>query len=273
MALYKSTFRKKTKSAAKPAYKRKSYTRKKPTVTTVKKIVKKAIANNVENKTTQYYNTGADIYPSSNASFLGSILPVSPYASYLGITQGTNQQSRVGNRIKIRNCWIQGTIHAKPYNATTNPTPAPLHVIMWVLYDKTAPTSIPGPTTDFLQLGSSTSALQNDLMDQWAPVNTDKYRVLTKRIFKIGYAENTGTGSVVGQAYLANNDFKFSQNFKIYLTKYLVKNVRYNDNNATPTTRGLFLMTTVVQANGTNYNTSVVPAEMQYVMNLDYEDA
>jgi len=246
---------------------------KKTTALAIKSMIKRELARNIENKTFQYYNTGQNIYPSNHSSFLASIIPLSPYASYLAIQQSVTQQGRIGNRLKIKKLTFKGTIHANKYDITTNATPAPMHIIFWILLDKTAPTTIPAPTSDFLQLGSSTVSLQNDLMDQWAPVNTDKYRVFAKRLFKIGYSENVGTGGVPNQSYLANNDFKFSQNFSIDVTKYLVKNVNYNDNNATPSTRGLYLMATVVQANGANFSSTTEPAQMQYVLNLDYEDA
>lgn len=272
MVFYNNRKKKVRRPARKVFRKRVGY-RKKTTAPAIKSMIKREIARNIENKSLQYYNTGQNIYPSNHNSFLSSIFPISPYASYLAIQQGTNSQSRIGNRIKIKKLTIKGTIHANQYNVTTNPTPCPMHVIFWILIDKTEPVSIPAPTTDFLQLGSTTTSLQNDLMDQWAPVNTDKYRVFAKRLYKIGYSENVGTGGLPNQGYLANNDFKFSQNFSIDVTKYLVKNVKYNDNNATPTTRGLFFMATAVQANGQNYSSVTEPAQMQYVMNFDYEDA
>jgi len=271
----KTSYRKKTPTkSSKSSYKR-SYSsyKRKPTVTTVKKIVKSSIARSEEKKCVQYQSTGSNIYPSNHASFAGSIVPVSPYSSFLSVQQGTNQGTRIGNRISIRSCKLKGTILPAPYNVTTNPNPCPQQVIFWLIYDKTDNTAIPAPTTDFFQQGSTTIGFQNALSDCWQSVNTDKFRVLTKRIFKIGYATSGGTGISVASQSFTNNDFKLNQNFSIDLTKYLIKHVRYNDNNAVPNTRGLFWMFTAVAANGGANASTLIPCTMQYAMDLQYTDA
>lgn len=263
------------KSRAKKVTKRLPYKRRstKTTTNTIKRIVKMAIARNVENKTAQVYSIGQDIYPSNHASFNGSIIPVSPYPAFLAIAQGTSEGSRIGNKIKIKRVSLKGVVFPKPYNATTNAIPQPQQIIMWLLYDKLNSTIIPTIGNDFLQLGSSSTGLFGELVDTWAPVNSDRWKVLTKRVFKIGYAENLGTGTTPGSANFANNDFKLNQTFKIDCTKYLVKNVKYNDNNTAPTTRGLFWVFTTVAANGAVFGSTTVPAELQYSLDCSYEDA
>lgn len=260
-------FKKKTK---KRVVKTKKMTYKK---VSLNKIIDKRIAVKTENKSVQYWNTGFGVVPSVNAGWASSQIPMTPYPGYLVINQGVGAGGRVGNQILIKKLTFSGNLYQLPYNGTSNPTPFPFHVKFWFYYDKTDPNIIPAPQTDFLQNGSSSRGMFNDLVDLWAPVNTDKYRVLLTKQFKIGYAQNTGTGSVVGQAYGANNDYKYNHHFNIDLTKYIVKNVKFNDNTAQPSARGLFLLTTVVQANGTPYSASVIPCQMQYVLNCEYEDA
>lgn len=246
---------------------------KKSSTKMIKTEVKKQIALKLENKNVQYFSTGTFIYPSVNANWTSSHIPLSPYGSYLSLNQGVGNGTRVGNEIIIKKLIFQGNLYQLPYNATSNPTPFPCHVKFWIMYDKTNPDAVPNPQSDFLQNGNSTTPLFNDLVDLWAPVNAEKYRVLATKEFKIGYAGNTGSGLVAGQAYGANNDYKFNQKFKFDLTKHVVKRVKYNDNNASPTTRGLYLVATVVQANGSQYSNVTIPVEMQYVLNMEYEDA
>jgi len=257
------------KSIKKRVFRRKTTLKK----VSLNKIIDRRIAVKTENKSVQYWNTGFGIVPSINAGWSASQIPMSPYPSYLTINQSVGAGGRVGNQINIKKLTFSGNIYQLPYNQTSNPTPFPMHVKFWFYYDKTDPNIIPAPATDFLQNGSSSRGMFNDLVDLWAPVNTDKYRVLLTKQFKIGYAQNTGTGSVVAQAYGANNDYKYNQQFKIDLTKYIVKNIKFNDNTAQPSARGLFLLMTVVQANGTPYSNTVIPAQMQYVLNCEYEDA
>jgi len=243
-------------------------------VSSIKKIVKKEISRNVENKTQNYFNTLANIYPSNSASFIGSVIPVSPYTGYLATVQGTGQGARIGNAIKLKSLSLRGTLFPLPYNATTNPTPTPSKVIFWFFYDRANPTAIPDITTaNFLQQGNSSVPLQNSISDAWCPVNNDRYRLLTKRVYKLGFANAGGTGTQASYQSFANNDFKYNIDFKINLLKHVVKSIKYNDNTSAPTNRGLYWMFTIVAANGGNYAASYVPAAMEYSLNMQYEDA
>jgi len=259
---------------SKKVYKSKRASRPKATsVKTLTKIVKATIARNVENKVRNYFSTSSFIYPSNSANFASSIVPVSPYASYLNLNQGTGQGERIGNSIKVTKLTLKGTIFPRGYNVTNNPTPTPVQVIFWLLYDKQNTTVISTPDSSFLQQNNSTVALQNQLSDCWCPVNSDRWVVKAKKIFKLGFSQASGTGtSATNQSY-SNNDFKYNQNFSMDLTKHIVKNVKFNDNNSTPTTRGLFWVFTAVNANGGSIASTVIPCDMQYSMDLSYEDA
>lgn len=244
-----------------------------PKVALIKSIVKAEHARQIEDKSVQYWSTATAILPSVNTAWNTSQIPLTPYPSYITIQQSVSAGGRVGNQIKIKSLKFAGNIYQLPYNGISNPTPFPMHVKFWFYYDKTDPTIIPDPRTDFLQSGSTSRGMFNDLVDLWAPVNLDKYRVLMTKQFKIGYSQNTGTGSVVGQAYGANNDYKYNQSFNIDLTKHIVKTIKFNDNTAMPSARGLFLLMTVVQANGTPYTAAIIPAQMQFMIDCQYEDA
>lgn len=276
---YRKTYKRRSypKKATKPMYKKKYSSYKKPSVTTVKKIVKRAIDRNVENKTLQWYSESrVDILPSNGTNFLSTIEPVSLGllgTPVLTIPQGTGQGQRIGNRIKIKSAYIAGTIFPNVYDVTTNPVPQPCQVILWLFYDRSDPTNIPNPVADFFQKGNTTVAMSGDLQDIMSPVNTDKYRVLTKRVFKIGYANVAGTGANAANENFANNDFKLNRNFKIPITKYLIKNVKFNDNATLPMSRGLFMMITAVASNGSLYSAGGVPAQMFWNVSYTYEDA
>lgn len=256
---------------AKRAFKRKPIIRK----AMVSKIVKREIAKNVENKTVQYLGTSHDILPSSSPGFDGQILPITPNAGYLVISQGAGQGGRIGNRIKIKNLKISGVVFPLQYNATTNPTPAPVQIKFWFFYDKEEPQTVPTPSAagDFFQFGNSSITFQNELFDHSMPINTDRYRVLTTRTVKLGYAQYTGTGALPQQGNLANNDFKLNCRLNVNLTKYCVKNVVYRDTASTPTTRGIYMMAQPVYANGAPIASTAIPARLEYMMTCVYEDA
>lgn len=253
----------------------KRYSRK-PRVSAVKTMVRKEIARNVENKTFQYVeNPGLDILPCNSPGFESKIISCSPNSGYLAIQQGTGQGQRIGNRIKIKSLRIGGVIFPLPYNATSNLTPAPVQIKLWFFYDKEEPQAYPTPqsSADFLQFGSSSLPLQNQLFDHSMPVNTDRYRVLTTRTYKLGYASYLGTGTQPQQGNFSNNDFKLNCNFNIDLTKHSIKNVLFRDNSSNPTSRGIFMMAQAVYANGTPIASNQIPARMSYMLTVDYEDA
>ena len=243
----------------------------------IKKLIKREIAKNVENKTFQYLDDVYDILPSNSPGFDANIVPVAPAAGgFLTISQGLGQGQRIGNRIKIKKLTVSGVIIANPYNATTNPTPAPVQVKVWFFYDKEEWNAVPTPQTagDFLQFGNTSLGLQNQLYDHSMPINNDRYKVLTTRVFKVGYASfNGATGGVPLQGYFANNDFKLNCNFKVDLTKYAIKNVEFRDTATTPTTRGIFMMMQPVYANGSQIPSAIIPCRCVYMNSVVYEDA
>lgn len=246
-----------------------------PKKPTVDEKIKRAIAKNVENKQVTYLGTGMDIMASNNSSFDLNIIPCYPSAGFLVIPQGTGQGNRIGNRIKIKNLSIKGVVFPLQYNAVTNPTPAPVHIKFWFFYDKEEPQTVPTPVAsgDFFQSGSTTIGFQNELFDHYMPVNLDRYRLLTTRIMKIGYASYTGTGALPQQGNLANNDYSLNCSLLVNLTKHCVKNCVFRDTASTPTTRGIYMMAQAVYANGAPIAVGTVPARLEYIMQCDYEDA
>ena len=62
----------------------------------IKKLIKREIAKNVENKTYQYLDDVYDILPSNSPGFDSNIVPVAPAAGgFLTISQGLGQGQRV----------------------------------------------------------------------------------------------------------------------------------------------------------------------------------
>lgn len=245
----------------------------KVTTKAISRICKKIIARDVENKQAQYYDAIADIYPVTHAGFVNSVIPLTPYASYLAISQGTGESDRVGNRLKIKRIMFKGIILPTAYNVTSNPVPRPSEIIMWIYHSRDDPTTLTAPDNSFLELNNGSQALSGNLFDTIAPVNNDKWVLHKRKVFKIGFAEYGGTGTTASQQSFANNDFKYNRKFSINVTKYAVKHVKYNDNTTTPSTRGVFCVMQAVSATGGGYTSAYIPAEMSYTLTMEYEDA
>lgn len=278
MAYIRRKYRTKRAFAKKRTYNRKSYARKTTArKMTVKRMIRREIARNVENKTIQAYNYNFPIYHPSSTNFLNNVMELGPAGSAMAISQGTGQGNRIGNTIKTKKLTWKGTIVPLPQESTTNPNPRPQQVKLWIFYDKTDPTAVPDPRTNFFQNGNSSKGFQDDLADLWSPVNTDRYRILTSRTFKLGYSQYAGTAATPAnqgqqQAY-SNNDFKYNCDFSIDLTKYYPQIVKYNDASNAPTTRGLYALWTTVAADGAVMNAAWTTAAAQFVQTYEYEDA
>lgn len=275
MAYKKSSSRKSSRKSSKRTYKRKSYA-KKSSRKSMSRLVKQVIERTAETKTIQRYNLGQNLVPSNAAGFVANIIEIGPGSTML-ISQGTGQGQRVGNRIETVSHTFQGTICPLPWNTTTNPNPVPTHVKMWIFYDKTDPTAVPNPIGNaFFQDGSGVVGFANDLTDHWRPVNTDRYRVLHERLFKVGFAAYTGTATgttnqLNNQAF-TNNDYKITCEFKINLTKSQLKHIRYNDTNNEPMTRRMFCMFQPVHATGSALQATDIPCTLQYMEDFRFKD-
>lgn len=260
----------------KRVYKRRSYAPKKR-VTPLKKMIRKEISRNIENKTVQAYNYNFPIYPATSANFLNNVYELGPSGGAMTIPQGTGQANCIGNTIKTKKLTWKGTIVPLAWDTATNPNPRPQQVKLYIFYDKIDPTAVPDPRTNFFQNGNSSKGFQDDLADNFSPINTDRYRVLTTRTFKLGFSQYAGTASSAAnqgawQAF-SNNDFKLNCNFSIDLTKYYPQIVKYNDTNNVLTTRGLYALWTTVAADGAVWNAAWVTAATQFVQTYEYEDA
>jgi len=246
----------------------------------IKKIVRREIARNTENKTNTAYNLNFPIRSVAHASVASQCFQVNPSAALMPIVQGTAQNQRVGNVIKLKKLTIKGTLVPQPYSASTNPYPQPVQVKIWVFTDKlSTPNALltPVATGGWFQLGGSSVGFTNDLADTWLPVNEDRYKVFATRTVKLGPSISGGLSAdpnVQGTAqFWSNNDFKLNCNFSIDLLPHAIKQQKYNDNSADPSCRSLYVMFIPSLAGGGQADNTVTLANLAWVVNCEYEDA
>lgn len=265
------------KRTTKTTWRKKSKKRSSKKRSGVKKLIRREIARQTENKCIQHYDFDQRLYTIGNVSFpTDNVFPLGPDAIGLVLDQGPGQGERIGNKVRTKSLMFKGTLCCLPYDGTFNPQPQPLTVKLWIFYDKTTPTATPNVQAagDFFQFGDSVKGFQGDLTDQWSPVNTDRYRVVTTRTFKLGYASfNSGTGGVPTYGNFANNDYKLNCSFSINLSKYYPKVVTFRDGSTTPSSRGLWAMFTYAPANGGVLSPTYYCAGLQWMQNFVYEDA
>jgi hypothetical protein len=272
-------FRKKGKFA----FKKRSYAKRRPKrvlrkkVSPLRQMVKMEIARSSETKSVQAYSLNRPLLSSVDGNFIfQNQLALGPNTA-LPIPTGTTNSTRVGNKVTTKSLTLRGNIVPLPYSGS-NPTPSPVDVVMYVYYDRVAPSQQPNPKLNdaafFFQYGSANRDFSNDLVDETFPINTDRYRILAKKVIKVGYAYYGGTGSDLGAQQNANNDYDLNAKFSFNLTKHYPKVVTWDDNvNGTnPTSRGLYILFVPLAAGGGSIPASYQTVSMSYVMDYRYDD-
>lgn len=250
----------------------------------VSSVVAKAIARNVENKrlTTEFtknmYHSGAGTNFTNN-----NIIALCPNAGagYLyQMVQGVQQQQRVGNQVRLKKLIFRGIMAPNPYSATTNPTPNPIMIQMFIVSMKrNVPSSSIAEVNNvfqntFFANGSSSLGALGTLYDCVTPINTDQVTLHYKKTFKLGYENYSGVtgGADTGQTK-ASNDYKLNQRFSINVAKYMTKVWKFNDNDGATTSRQVYAIFQPINFNGSIPAVGTTPAGLIAGVDVFYEDA
>lgn len=248
---------------------------------TVKKYVNRVVHAQIENKsiTTSFAKTMSNI--SNLANFQsGNIIQLTPSVNtnYIyTVQQGTGSGNRTGNVIKTRNCILRFVMYPQVYNLTSNPTPKPLDIVLYIVSTKK---SVLGNTvsdiaticnTNFYRYGNTSQAMLGNLYDLVQPVNNDVIQIHHKRIFKLAPSNaQLQTGASAGQS---NNDYKYNVIRTINVTKYLPKNITFDDANNNSTSKQVFAIFAQMNADGTGTASTVFPCSVFGNVDFTYEDA
>jgi len=240
----------------------------KPMTLAIKNIIHKQAENKVKDFAT---STAINNYNGSNFNNF-NIIPLSPFPTYLDISQGTGQGARTGNKITTMKASIKFAIYPRAYEATTNAFPQPQDVRIVILKSKDTPIPLQSVSSlgNFFQYGSSTSGPSGLLTDIVKEINKDLYTIYYDKVIKVGCASATGLGAAVNAQYFANNDYKFNQIRKIDLTKMMHKTITFNDNTTIAETPTLQMIIFPCGADGQYLNS--VPLYWYYNLHYEYED-
>lgn len=239
----------------------------------VKRYVKRTIHKNVENKC-QQVAAGGD-FGNVNASSVMNVFPCTPYTGYLTIGTGVTQNSRIGNQVKPVKVMLNYIIRPTVYDATKNPNPAPCEIDLYLGYVKPTPSILP-TASDFLnlyQLGATSTPAVGNLSDLVATLNLDYWHISKRWRHKVGYSNNNYTGNQPNYESFTNNDFKLNVIRKMDITRYYPKTLTFNDSAQPTTAKGLFFFYQAVNAGGVTNTAAILPMNIQFWIEVKYEDA
>lgn len=277
----------KKRGAKKPGMAKKRGYKKRGNKQSFQKAVLSVIKKTAETKSIQFFQDNIPVSDYPTGAWLGSpnemlTLPLTPDQYITPISQGNSAQQRVGNKIMLSKVTLRGMVTPRTYQTTnttespSNNAPEPFLFKLWIGYQKdTAYNEVSASLPNFFQEGLSSSPPSGTLMDVFRKVNTDKYRIVKTKTFKVGpqsiVTTQNGTVSLNNQQY-ANNDFKFCQQFSFDVTKYCVKVLKYNDTNNQPNARGLYWWVEALDPTGISFTAGRFPASLSYELNIEYKD-
>lgn len=239
----------------------------------VKKFVKRALSAEIENKSVQVNQqiSFGNVFESPDFN----AFPMCPQTGFWVISQGVGAGARVGNRIKIKSVHLNYVLRPNPYDIAFNPNPVPVNVLLYLGYVKNAPSFVPNSAdvTQFFQAGNSVQAPFGTLKDTVAIINKDFWVIKKKWMEKIGYSAADGTGSVAGNQFFANNDYKMNSVKRMNITNLCQKTCIFNDSAGGITNRNLYFMFQAVSSTGFATGATTLTANIDYWVDFVYEDA
>lgn len=197
------------------------------------KRVNAIVSKNVENKCSSVYNYEAPIadtggsYTSWNWFLVNNFMNIPSFQ----VAQGTGQNQRVGNSIKLKKWIIKGVI--SPYNSSYQVTEAlslerSFQGYVTIYFGRrTDSNEITADLGALFQAGNSSRAPMGRREDIMTAINKDVYKVYYKRRFKVGAASGQNSSTNV----MPNNDFDLCKTFGFDVCKHIMKNgtIRFND--------------------------------------------
>jgi len=197
------------------------------------------------------------------------------------IVQGVAQGGRVGNKIRIKAGKLKFML-SPAFKGSTNTLPQPQIVRCVLYYDRLDETnSSPSPfapilagSTETFQSGSTDSMFQGNQHDITRTFNDDRFKVMWQKDYKIGFSNYIDPVNTPFQNF-QNNDALMSRYEVLDYTKYIIKHVRWNDNNLGPSTRGLYFYAYCVNMTDLPASLPVPmrPINLKGSMQIIYEDA
>lgn len=251
----------------------------------MRKIAKTEISRLSEDKCQISVNNAWIIGAGTNNYLDQSIIRVTGAA----IQAGTGRDDRIGNSINIKRLTFSGGISPYPYDATNNPAPQAHLVDVYCFYDKENPTGInpatgaylaptPAANSDFFKATGSNDGAQgfyHNIADHYQIVNSNRYKVVWKKTFKVGnqsYIGTTGAGSATQQVW-TNNDFKLMNFTSSNLTKYVNKTWKYRSSTDNyPQNHGLWLLFVPMKLDGGSWGAGYNVDLISYRLMNTFED-
>lgn len=215
------------------------------------------------------YNAANDVNPLTWRTVSLAVDGTSGFAIPQGVIEGT----RIGQEIRVKKVTLKMNFTSHPLTVS-NPTPSPQIVKIYIGYSKPqlaiSKQKLPSNALDFFRFGNSNSSPLGTTADLNRSINTDLYTIVKKsRAIKLG---NRGylQGQPAVQDY-QNNDYDLFRTYSADLTKFYIKNQKFNETDSGSSNRGLYMYVTTVNGAGDVY--TGFPVDCNYEVMMEFTDS
>jgi len=225
------------------------------------KIVKSVISRQAEKKVWADYGVNQSIVcAATSVPTFENLLPL--------LSPGDSSIGRIGNEVRVKNAYIRGHVNILPYNATTNNTPIPCYVKMWVVSTRVINTQNLAATSiasDFFESGAANTGFQGNMLDIDFSPNKDVWIIHYTKTIKLGGISTSNFTVGYGDNSPMSAPFQFNYG------KKLTAALKYNDATNSASNKNMFLIFQAVPATGQDGSTLSM-AEYHYTTRVEYED-
>lgn len=224
---------------------------------TVKRYVKREIHRNIENKIQDVQITDAAIDYQIDGGDVRNLIPL--------LSQGTNEETRIGNNVRVRSLKVKLHITAFNQGASTSPTYFDVYIF------KYKPSNYGGGPPDnvdmlaFLQDGSSAKAYVGTALDGLRKLNEEQFTSCVKRRIQLFNPQNS-------TAQLALAAGRPSTTLYFDLTKHVKKLLRFDDSAQSVQNDNLYIAIGATQTDD-SVITTVNLGKYDVLVEMSYEDA
>ena len=226
----------------------------------VKKIVKKEIAKNAEDKVHTYELGPYTIFQAIDSGVTYPLLPT--------IKQGPEQGQRVGNKIKMKRFNVKLAVNV--FNQSTNVTPVYVDLYIFKIKSVSMISTaqigfLPAPIMEsFLQAGSGSQPYTGATLDGLRDVNKDLfYCLFRKRMLLYNPLNSTSVQA-------STSSIPPAETLNIDITKYVKRGLEFNDDSNSCTNESVWIAVGSTQTDGGLVVTNI--GRYSLIVNFDYED-
>jgi len=259
MPYYRSRRRTRTRIRKGAKWASRSRSRRTKVSPTVKKYVKREISRQVENKIQDNEVTGASINYLIDDGDVRSLLPV--------LSQGTNQQTRIGNRVRIKSMKLKLHISCFNQTASISPTYFDIYIFKFKAANFGGGPPIAADMVLFLQDGSSAVAYNGtNILSGLRRINPDYFTHVIKKRIALFNPQNATT------QISSTSNYNPAMTMYFDLTKHVKKLLIYDDAATSCQNDNLYIAIGASQTDQTSL-TTVNLGQYSYLVETTYEDA